>query len=118
MDDIVYGFDLSDAQSLKYLAKKMQGQGGDLGKNLPGILPDGNNKIIAMTPAGGIPARAADVAGMAQCDQYGIGPDGDLVDLETPTQVFNIFGSDIAGDVYILASFCGGKYLADAEDCG
>lgn len=78
---------------------------------------------IFKTPSGGIPARSSTTCGSADCTPYTIDDAGELVELKTGAtsreiEIFNPFGSDIGGSVYITAKEIHGVLIVDAEDCG
>ena len=80
--------------------------------------------FLLMTPTGGIPARSGSVAGKANCTPYYINTSNDaiteLTDNEDASQtfeVYNVFGSPVAGSVYITAKRVYGVLVVDAEDC-
>lgn len=116
----VYGFkDRTTAERLRNLA----------GVSEPNSRPQGARVIkgqgwILKTPVGGILGRVGDTCGIAECTVYKINySSGNLqprqvggVDSVQP--VYNIFASDVAGDVFITAKEVDGKLVVDAEDCG
>ena len=111
-DQITYGFNRADARSLTEMI------GGDTN-----ISPGGKPRKevvhrIFMTPSGGIDARSGAVPGMASCTEYYIDADDELTATGQSYDVFNIFSTDIGGEVYITAKIVRGKLVADAEDCG
>jgi hypothetical protein len=79
---------------------------------------------VYKTPSGGIPARSGTTCGSAECVPYIIEDDGEIVELLDEDQqsmaheVFNMFGSDIGGSVYITVKDVHGCMQIDAEDCG
>jgi hypothetical protein len=79
---------------------------------------------VFKTPVGGIPARVGTACGSADCTPYYVTANGDLTEVRTDDdeaiteEVFNIFSSDVAGEVYITAKSSFGVLLIDAEDCG
>ena len=80
---------------------------------------------LLQTPTGGIPARSGTTAGSADCTPYYIDTlNSDAItemtdenDASQTLKVYNVFGSPVAGSVYITAKRVNGVLLVDAEDC-
>ena len=82
-----------------------------------------NSLPVFKTPAGGIPARVDDQTGTADCEPYYIDDDGKLVAFKADdgtdqvAEIKNIFGSEVAGEAYILARDIFGVLAVQSEDC-
>lgn len=80
--------------------------------------------FLLRTPSGGIPARSGTTAGKANCTPYYINASTDTIteltdnsDAAQTFEVYNVFGTAVAGNVYITAKRVYGVLLVDAEDC-
>jgi hypothetical protein len=112
-DDSTYGFSKPDAESL------LQSIGGADGQYGEGTKRQQVVHRIFKTPVGGIPARVAAACGTADCTEYYVDSDGDIVVTGNGDfTVTNIFATAIEAEVYITAKFVRGRLIADAEDCG
>jgi len=80
---------------------------------------------LAETPAGGIPALTANVAGSAQCGLKSIADDGTVTDVTNSTgsvttvTVYNVASNAVDGSTLIQCKreLASGRLLADFEDC-
>jgi ethanolamine utilization microcompartment shell protein EutS len=79
----------------------------------------GVDGVISISPSGGIPARAGDVAGKATDVKHCyIGENGRIIESGSVMTVYNPFGTSVGGDRYILCKQVEGVWIVDAEDCG
>jgi len=74
---------------------------------------------IALTPPGGIPARAGAVVGTAECTFFQINETFTLVSTSVTESVCNLSGIAVAGSVYIACNreYISGKWVVVMESC-
>lgn len=80
--------------------------------------PYGLESCIAVTPAGGIPARSGDIAGkVTDASMCYIGDNGRIITTTDQLTIYNPFGSSVGGSAYVTCKFVNGIWIVDAEDC-
>ena len=110
-------FSPEDKRNLKRLSIDSNQQIPTGGQQPNGRMPLGAEKMVCKTTVA-IPARSGDVAGSDnQVKVVQVGDDGTMFETGDFATVYNIFGTDVAADVYITIARYGGRWFVDAEDC-
>jgi hypothetical protein len=109
-DRITYGFNRTDAEAL---AKSIGGGDFEFAERKP--RGGGGGARVFLTGGSGIPARSGTTLGSATCTRY-LATGGTLTASTTQT-VYNLAGSAIAENSYIIAVLVENVWIAVMEDC-
>lgn len=72
---------------------------------------------LLKTKSSGVAARSGTTAGTDTAYMCYLGDDGTITETTDEADVYNVFGTAIAGSVYITAKRVGNILVIDAEDC-